>query len=192
VAALPLRPATTGNVGVTGYPRYGACFGVACAHDADCNGLSKDAANPRVCAPYRQTYTQNADLNATCTLDGDCLASSYAGICNKAANNPNPGGFTNGYGLFGQNGKCRSTVFALQCAPSLGAARKAGGAACTKSSECRTGHCLVLPDNVPIEARSGATSGICFAACTSNTDCAAGTCKPSNYLGIAGLKACQP
>ena len=192
--ALPLRPSATGNVGVTGYPRYGACVGTGCGHDADCAGYSKDAATPRVCAPYKQSFTNNTDSNTTCTANSQCTASGFTGVCNTAANNPNPGAFPNGYGLYGQNGKCRSTAFALQCAPSLGAAKGGPGAACTKSESCRTGHCVVLPDNLPIEAKAGATAGICFGACTANTDCAVAgqTCKASAYLGMAGLKVCQP
>ena len=191
--ALPLRPSATGNVGVTGYPRYGACVGTGCTHDADCSGYSKDAATPRVCAPYKQTFTSNTDSSLTCTTNSQCTGTGYTGICNAAANNPNPGAFGSGYGIFGQNGKCRATAFALQCAPSLGAARTAAGGACTKSESCRTGHCVVLPDNLPIEAKPGATAGICFGSCTANTDCASGTtCKASAYLGVPGLKMCQP
>src|SRR5262249_49914481 len=124
VGALPLQPA-----GVFGYPWRGACFGQACSHDADCAGFSKDAATPRVCAPYKQAFRSNSSTNGSCTSATqatDCpLATStgaptgYDGICNSSANNPNPGGvYGAGLGLFGANGKCRSLEYALQCAPS--------------------------------------------------------------------------
>ncbi len=198
VAGLPLSPTATGHKGVMGYPRYGACFGGGCVHDADCAGFSKDPATPRVCAPYKRAYTFSSDQNASCTLDSQCpttsggAATGYTGVCNTAANNPNPGGvYGASAGMFGPTGKCRSFSFALQCAPSLGAGKKSGGAVCAASAECKTGECMVAAEGVPVEASTTATSGVCYQACLSTADCAAGTCQSTTYLGIAA-KTCRP
>jgi hypothetical protein len=179
-AALPL------GSGIYGYPRYGVCFGVTCGSDADCAGFSKDAATPRVCAPYKLAYTATAATNKLCPNgDTDCStfpSLSPIGVCNTAANNPNPGGaFTNG-GVFGPNGKCRSVVFTTQCAPSLGASKGGPGAACTANTDCQTGHCV-----------TGGSRNYCFGGCVSSADCQNGTtCQSNGYLGIAGLTTCQP
>jgi hypothetical protein len=198
VAALPLQPP-----GVFGYPWRGACFGQVCSHDADCAGFSKDASTPRVCAPYKQAFRSTSASNGSCTpatQATDCPTvtstgspTGYDGTCNGSSNNPNPGAvYGAGLGLFGANGKCRSLEYALQCAPSLGAAKKGAGAACAASTECKTGHCVALPENLPVEAVTPAKAGVCFGSCVSNTDCAAGTCQAASYLGITGLKTCQP
>ena len=108
--------------------------------------------------------------NATCN--------SSCAICNDSTNNPNPGGLTNA-GIFGPNGKCRAVSWALECAPSLGAAKLGPGAACTTSDQCKTGHCLT-------------PGGYCFGGCTASTDCLNGTtCKSASYLGMT-VNFCQP
>lgn len=78
--------------------------------------------------------------------------------------------------------------WALECAPSLGAAKLGPGAACTHSTDCRTGHCLE-PASVTDCAAGGC---FCFGGCASDGDCLGGThCKPASYLGMS-LSFCQP
>ena len=177
-AALPLQPLDTGDKGVMGAPHAGVCWPASCARNADCAGLSLDPATPRVCAPYKKTAYASTDNARACTQDFDCAS----GVCNAAANNPNPGGsFGTSAGVFGPNGKCRAVTWALECAPSLGAAKAGPGAACAHSNECQTGHCL-----------SNGAQGWCFGACSSNADCQGGTrCAQGTYLGLSA-SFCQP
>jgi Cys-rich repeat protein len=175
-AALPLRPLDTGNLGVMGMPHPGVCWGQSCARDRDCAGFSADEANtPRVCAPYKTTTYSSIDNAISCTSDLQCTD-----VCNSTTNNPNPGGvYGTNAGIYGPNGKCRHISWALECAPSLGGSKLGPGAACTRSSDCRTGHCLT-PGNY------------CFGGCSTDADCLNGThCKQSTYLGMTTF-FCQP
>ncbi|HUJ26374.1 MAG TPA: hypothetical protein VLW85_10165 [Myxococcales bacterium] len=177
-AALPLQPGD--NVqGVMGRPNPGVCWPQACTRDANCAGLSADPSTPRICAPYKTTSSASTE-STTCSATKPCASGA---VCNDASNNPNPG---NAYGstggIFGPNGYCRQESWALECAPSLGASLGGPGAACTFSTECRTGHCLV---------QSG-VSNYCFGGCASNAECAGGTtCKAGAYLGMS-VSFCQP
>jgi hypothetical protein len=178
-AALPLQPAD-GTLGVMGRPNPGVCWPLeGCARDASCAGLSADAATPRVCAPYKKT-TSASTLSTSCGSAKPCASGA---ICDDATNNPNPGGAygTTG-GIYGPNGYCRQVTWALQCAPSLGAQKLGPGAACTFSTDCRTGHCLV-------PASGG---NYCFGGCATDAECLGGThCKTSTYLGMSA-SFCQP
>lgn len=177
--ALPLDSPTT--EGVMGVPHPGVCWPQSCTRDANCSGLSADANTPRVCAPYKLIASGSASTQSTpCSATRPCAGSI---VCNDSTNNPNPGGAygTTG-GIFGPNGYCRQESWALQCAPSLGAAKGGPGAACTYSTDCRTGHCLV---------QSG-VANYCFGGCSADSDCAAGTtCKAGTYLAMS-LSFCQP
>ena len=164
--ALPLSP-TNGDQGVMGRPNPGVCWPVGCTRDANCAGLSADSGTPRVCAPYKTTTVTTTDTVTSCTTDSQCTS----GTCNTTTNNPNNN--------FGPNGKCRAVSWALECAPSLGAAKLGPGAACVHSDDCRTGHCLT-PGNY------------CFGGCSTSTDCLGGTqCKSGSYLGMTAM-FCQP
>ena len=177
-AALPLAPAD-GVRGVMGRPNSGVCWPMGCTRDANCAGLSADPATPRVCAPYKNTSSASTESTA-CSAAKPC---SSGAVCNDSSNNPNPGGAygTTG-GLYGPNGYCRQESWALQCAPSLGASKGGPGAACTFSTDCRTGHCLV---------QSG-VANYCFGGCSSSSECASGTtCKAGTYLGMS-VSFCQP
>ncbi|HEX8950731.1 MAG TPA: hypothetical protein VF945_02750, partial [Polyangia bacterium] len=180
-AALPLSP-TNGDQGVMGKPNAGTCWPMACTRDNDCAGLSADPNTPRVCAPYKTTTVTTTDTATACTSDTQCLTGP--GVCNTAANNPNPGGvYGSNAGIYGPNGRCRQVTWALECAPSLGASKLGPGAACTYSTDCRTGHCLVP---------GGGGASYCFGGCSADADCATGTtCKSGLYLGIAA-RFCQP
>ena len=175
-AALPLQP-QNGDQGVMGAPHPGVCWPLGCTRDANCAGLSADPNTPRVCAPYKTTTFASVDNAASCASDAVCGA---GGTCNLAGNNPNPGGvYGSNAGIYGPNGKCRELGWALECAPSLGAAKSGPGAACTFSTDCKTGHCLT-PGNY------------CFGGCATDGDCLSGThCRPSSYLGITA-SFCQP
>lgn len=177
-AALPLQPRDTGDQGVAGRPGPGVCWPQGCTSNSDCTGFSRDGSTPRVCAPYKRTTSSTTDSARGCTYDTDCAS----GVCNSTSNNPNPGGvFGASAGVFGPNNKCRAASFALDCAPSLGAARGGPGAACSHSDGCQTGHCV-----------SNGTATFCFGGCASSADCAAGTsCKAGSYLGMS-LNFCQP
>ena len=174
-AALPLQP-LNGDQGVMGAPHPGVCWPMGCSTNADCVGLSLDPATPRVCAPYKTTAIASTD-SVSCTSTG-------CSLCNDATNNPNPGGvYGANAGIYGPNGKCREVSWALACAPSLGAARAGPGAACTYSTDCQTGHCLV-------PGTGGAS--YCFGGCASDGDCLSGThCRFGSYLGMS-VSFCQP
>ena len=176
--ALPLSPAS-GNQGVMGAPHNGVCWPQTCTRDANCTGLSNDAATPRVCAPYKTTTSASTE-STTCSASKPCASGA---VCNDSTNNPNPGSAygTTG-GIYGPNGYCRQVSWALECAPSLGAAKLGPGETCVHSDDCRTGHCLVP---------SSGTS-YCFGGCTSDGDCLGGKhCKSGSYLGMAA-SFCQP
>ena len=139
--------------------------------------MSADSGTPRVCAPYKTTTFITVDTATSCTTDTQCTTGP--GICNNSTNNFNPGGvYGANAGIFGPNGKCRQLTWALECAPSLGGAKAGPGAACTFSTDCRTGHCLT-PGNY------------CFGGCSTNSDCLGGTCKSGSYLGMSAM-FCQP
>ena len=189
--ALPLAPRDTGDKGVMGWPTYAVCWGQGggsarvdglptCRSNADCAGLSLDAATPRVCAPYKLSAGVTSDGARGCAVDADCPSSP--GICDVAANNPNPAGaFGANAGIYGPNGKCRAVSWALACAPSLGKALGRPGAACTHNADCQTGHCLVA-----------GSAGACFGGCATSADCAAGTtCQSTSYLGMT-VSTCRP
>ncbi len=145
--------------------------------DADCAGFSGDETNtPRVCAPYKTTTWFSIDNAPNCLSDLDCAIA-----CNSSTNNPNPGGvYGANAGIFGPNGKCREITWALECAPSLGGTKLGPGAACTRSSDCKTGHCLT-PGNY------------CFGGCATDADCLNGThCRSNTYLGMTNIFFCQP
>jgi hypothetical protein len=176
-AALPLHSLETGDQGVMGAPHPGVCWPSSCTRDPDCAGFSADeTSTPRVCAPYKTTTWASIDNAPNCVSDLDCAIA-----CNSSTNNPNPGGaYGANAGIYGPNGKCREITWALECAPSLGGSKLGPGAACTRSTDCRTGHCLT-PGNY------------CFGGCAiGGTDCAAGTtCKAGTYLGMTA-SFCQP
>lgn len=186
-AALPLAPRDTGDKGVMGWAHYAVCWGQGggsataarpvCATNADCAGFSADPATPRVCAPYKLAAATSSDGAKACTVDSQCTsATGVPGICDVAANNPNPAGaFGTNAGIFGPNGKCRQVKWSLSCAPSLGAARGLPGAACTHNADCQTGHCV-----------NTGTASVCFGSCGSDADCASGThCRTGvSYLGM--------
>ncbi len=178
--ALPIRP-IDGVQGVMGRPHPGVCWPQenVCQRDPDCVGLSADASTPRVCAPYKTTALSTSESATACTSDAQCTAGPF--ICNTAANNP---AF-----IYGPNGKCRGSItWALECAPSLGAARLGAGAACVHSPDCRTGHCL-QPASVTDCSAGGC---YCFGGCSTNGDCLNNThCSSSSYLGIT-TNFCQP
>ena len=188
-AALPLSP-QNGDQGVMGSPHPGLCWPLTCTRDSECIGLSKDPGTPRVCAPYQVLGVSSSgiplsstDNAASCTSDANCTTvAPYT--CNLAANNPNPGGvYGANAGIYGPNGKCRELSWALECAPSLGAAKLGPGAACTFSTDCKTGHCLIP---------GGGGSSYCFGGCATDGDCLGGThCRSSSYLGIT-TAFCQP
>jgi hypothetical protein len=184
--ALPISPAD-GTQGVMGRPHPGVCWPQGCIRDADCVGLSADPSTPRVCAPYKTTTWSATSNAASCTSDTQCASAPFT--CNTSANNPNPGGvYGTNAGIYGPNGKCRAVTWALECAPSLGAAKLGPGAACTSSPSCRTGHCL-RPSTV-----SDCTTGgcYCFGGCLNDGDCLNGThCRSSSYLGVT-INFCQP
>ncbi len=183
IAALPLSPTSTGDLGVVGKVSPGICFGSACATDTDCAGISADPNTPRVCAPYKTATLASVDTAKKCTTDANCTGSSnWVATCNTSANNPNPGSaYGSNAGIFGPNGACRAVRWSLGCLPSQGASKSGGGAACVTANDCQTGHCV-----------NNGTVSYCFGGCTSDTDCAGGTtCQSGTYLGLSG-KHCMP
>ena len=177
--ALPLAP-LDGVQGVMGIPHPGVCWPQACTRDANCTGYSLDSATPRVCAPYKTTTWSSLENTASCSSDSTCAS----GTCNSSANNPNPGSaYGSNAGIYGPNGKCRGVSWALECAPSLGSGKLGAGAACTYSTDCQTGHCLVP---------GGGGASYCFGGCSGDSDCQGGThCSAGSYLGMS-VSFCQP